>query len=477
MSRFTTLTVRARITIVVSLLTALALVLAGVSAYVVEMQRLDREVTASMEQELLEFKTLQREGDDPQTGKPFTSISRLMETFMSRNIPAANEMMFAVSSSPRKGFRLGGPGLQDETAEFAEGAEFTEAVNDLRADGGTRTIESHLGSAIVVVQPAQDSNETGAFIVVHLIDRQRAELYDVMRTFGIVAGGAWLIVTLIAYVLTRRLLRPIRRMQGTAQQIAAGDLSRRIEVTGNDDLTELTRTVNDMLDRIEWAFQTQRQLLDDAGHELRTPLTVLQGHLEIADPGDAEEIEQTRELLLDEIARMTRLVEDILMLAKSQRPDFIQPSDADLRVLISSVLEKCRALGERNWKVDACPDAAVHVDGQRITQALLQLAHNSVRHTEEGDLIAVGARLRDGTAEFWVRDSGDGIAPQDRDRIFDRFRRGSDTTRDEGFGLGLSIVSAIAEAHGGVVQLDDPPIGATLRIIVPVGPVHVQGEA
>ena len=477
MSKFKMLTVRARITIVVSLLTALALVLAGVSAYVVEIQRLDREVTASMEQEVEEFKTLQREGDDPRTGKEFTSIDRLMQTFMSRNIPEANEMIFAFRSGSGDSY-LGGPGLQEEARDLGERADFKTLVRDLsETGGGTRTIDTAHGEAIVLVQAANDSNETGAFVVVHLIEKQRNELYDVMRTFGVIGGISWLIVTLIAYVLTRRLLRPIRRMQGTAQQIAQGDLSRRIEVTGNDDLTELTRTVNDMLDRIEWAFNTQRQLLDDAGHELRTPLTVLQGHLELADPNDVTEIEQTRELLLDEIERMTRLVEDILMLAKSQRPDFIQPSEADLKLLIASVLEKCRALGERTWKVDACPEAFVHIDGQRITQALLQLAHNAVRHTEEGDLIAVGARLRNGTAEFWVRDSGSGIAPEDRDRVFQRFRRGTDTTRDDGFGLGLSIVSAIAEAHGGHVQLDDPPIGATVRIVVPVENARMQGEA
>jgi len=477
MSRFTTLTVRARITIVVSLLTALALVLAGAAAYVVEIERLDCEVTASMEQEIQEFKTLAREGEDPATGKPFTSIYRLMETFMSRNVAAANEMIFATLSG-HKGRYLGGPGLREETKTFGERPEFKQAVAELSdAGGGTTTIDSHLGKAIVVVQPAHDENEKGAFVVVHLIDRQRDELHDVMRTFGIVAGVSWLIVTLIAYGLTRRLLRPIRRMQGTAQEIARGDLSRRIEVTGNDDLTELTRTVNDMLDRIEWAFQTQRQLLDDAGHELRTPLTVLQGHLELVDPEDTEEIEQTRELLLDELARMTRLVEDILMLAKSQRPDFIQPSETDLSILIGSVLEKCRALGERNWKVDAWPDATVWIDGQRITQALLQLTHNAVRHTEDGDLIAIGARLRDGMAEFWVRDAGDGIAADDRERIFDRFSRGSDASRDDGFGLGLSIVAAIAEAHGGRVQVDDPPIGATLRIIVPVDLTPRQGES
>ncbi|UYM04487.1 sensor histidine kinase [Solicola gregarius] len=477
MTTFTTLTVRARITIVVALLTALALVLAGVSAYVVEMRRLDREVTASMEQEVEEFNTLADRGEDPATGKRFTSIYRLMETFMSRNVPEANEMIFATLSG-HKGRYLGGPGLRDEAKPFGEREEFKRTVADLSATGGgTTTIDSPLGKAIVVVQPATDNNESGAFVVVHLIERQRDELYDVMRTFGIVAGISWLIVTLIAFVLTGRLLRPVRRMQTTAQQIAQGDLSRRMEVSGNNDLTELTRTVNDMLDRIEWAFQTQRQLLDDAGHELRTPLTVLQGHLEIADPGDAAEIEQTRELLLDEIARMTRLVEDILMLAKSQRPDFVQPSDVDLNVLVGTVLEKCRALGERTWKIDACPEASVRIDGQRITQALLQLAHNAVRHTEHGDLIAIGARLRDGRAEFWVRDTGPGIAPEDRGHIFHRFRRGSDTTRDEGFGLGLSIVSAIAEAHGGYVQLDDPPIGATLRIVVPVGDAHVRGEA
>ena len=149
-----------------------------------------------------------------------------------------------------------------------------------------------------------------------------------------------------------RLLAPLRTLRETADEITDTDLSRRLPVTGNDDITALTRTVNGMLDRLEEAFVGQRQFLDDAGHELKTPLTVLRGHLELLDVGSPDEIAETRELLLDEVDRMARLVGDLILLAKSDRPDFISRRAVDLTGLTVDVLAKARGLGDRRWSLD-----------------------------------------------------------------------------------------------------------------------------
>jgi two-component system OmpR family sensor kinase len=238
-------------------------------------------------------------------------------------------------------------------------------------------------------------------------------------------------------------------------------------VTGQDDLADLQRTFNDMLDRLESAFNTQRQLLDDAGHELRTPLTILRGHLEVLDQADPDDVSATRALLLDETDRMARLVDDLLVLAKARRPDFVVAASTDVELLTQGVLDRARGLADRQWVLDGVARTSAPLDGQRVTQALLQLADNAVRHTQPGDQIGIGSRLHEGQLELWVRDTGSGVDPAVRQQIFHRFVRDDDG--GDGFGLGLSIVTAIAEAHGGRATLDDTSPGATFRVQVPRG--------
>ena len=457
-SRFS---VRQRITAAVALLTALALLAVGLTLYVVESRRVDRVVENSLEQEIEEFRALQRTGKDPDTAKAFTSADRLLTVFLGRNLPEANEMLFA--------FPLAGePVYQGEPdPRLQKSAAFAAFVDRMKATGGTRTLDIGSAEYRVAVQPVREGNRTGAFIVTHNVSASHAELNHLMVTFGLVAALAVLMIASLASIIAGRLLQPVRTLRETAQGITEGDLGARLVVTGHDDLSELQRTFNDMLDRLESAFVTQRQLLDDAGHELRTPLTVLRGHLELVDADNAEDVRATRALLLDEVDRMARLVGDLLMLAKSRRPDFVRHRPVDVATLTQDVLDKVRGLGRRQWVLDETAEGTVEIDGQRITQALLQLADNAVRHTKESDEIHLGSRLLGGQLQFWVRDTGPGVRPEDHDAIFERFRRVD--RNDEGFGLGLSIVSAIAEAHRGGVTLDHTESGATFRLSIPSG--------
>jgi signal transduction histidine kinase len=265
-----------------------------------------------------------------------------------------------------------------------------------------------------------------------------------------------------------RLLSPLRTLRETADDITETDLSQRLPVTGNDDITALTHTFNRMLDRLEAAFTGQRRFLDDAGHELKTPLTVLRGHLELLDPDSPEEIAETRELLLDETDRMARLVGDLILLAKSDRPDFLRLREVDLETLTRDLVTKARGLGDRDWTLDAAAEHKLVADEQRLTQAVLQLADNAVKHTGDGDTIAIGSSYAGGVSRLWVRDTGPGVPPEDRERIFERFGRGAVPQGDEGFGLGLSIVGAIARAHGGSVTVEEAePSGARFVITLP----------
>jgi len=454
---------------VVALLTALALVSAGLAAYFVEIRRVDGQIRQEISQELGQFETLAARGVDPLTNVAFADADSLLSTAMTRNQPAAHERIIAFFSDGERRF-LG----RRDTALFSS-PEFTDAVERLRTTGGTAVVEASSGRHVMSVRPVTDGEGRSAtFVVAWNVTAQRAEIRSMILTYGAVALGSWLVITLVAWLIAGRLLRPVRSLRTTAQQIAdSGDLGRRIDVTGRDDLTDLTETVNEMLDRLEGAFASQRELLDDAGHELRTPLTVLRGHLELLDTHDADEVTATRALLLDEVDRMSLLVDDLLVLAKARRPDFVRPDDVDASALVTGLLEKCRALGDRAWVLDAAPPdgTVVRLDPHRVTQAMLQLAENAVRHTVDGDTISLGCEVGPETVTLWVRDAGPGVAPEDRTVVFERFQRGT-RSRGDGFGLGLSIVTAIAEAHGGSLSLDPyrPGAGATFRLRVPRTP-------
>jgi signal transduction histidine kinase len=298
---------------------------------------------------------------------------------------------------------------------------------------------------------------------------QRTELVDTMRTFAIVAAVSLLLITVSAYAVAGRLLRPVRQLKEAARSISHTDLTRRIEARGNDDLTDLTHTVNDMLDRLQEAFAAQRQFLDDAGHELRTPITIVRGHLELLDAHDPQEVEQTIQLVTDEVDRMSRMVDDLILLAKSRRPDFLRREPVAIGDLADEVIDKLRPLGERSWAVDERASVTALLDRQRTTQALLQLGANALRHTSPGDTIAVGTGVVGEELQLWVRDTGVGVAHEHQQRIFERFYQ-VDVARHGG-GLGLSIVHAIALAHGGTVSVRSVlGQGSTFTLALPLNP-------
>lgn len=464
------LSVRARITAAVVVLTALSMAGAGIAVYVVESARLDRRLSANVTQELEEFAALQGRGINPSTGKPFDSTVAVLKVALERNIPGAHEALVSYwDGRPRE--KLGGTVYFEGTSQeydFAKDPILDEVIDAALPQGGSRVVETPVGSVLVTVQPVTDGRTEGAFVVVMFSDRERAEFLSAMRIYTVVASIALLLVAIGAWLVAGRLLRPVRSLRAAAQEISDTDLTRRIEATGNDDLTDLTVTFNAMLDRLEEAFSTQRQFLDDAGHELRTPITIIRGHLELLDSGDVDDVEGTRDLVLDEIDRMARLVDDLTVLAKARRPGFVVPDVVDVAGLTDHVAEKVRALGDRRWSTDSRGEGLAVLDSQRITQALVQLASNAVRYTAEQDSITVGSDATAASVRFWVRDTGTGIDPADLDHLFERFHGGLDDQRPDGLGLGLSIVAAIAEAHGGSADVHSVPGGgATFVLTLP----------
>jgi signal transduction histidine kinase len=320
-----------------------------------------------------------------------------------------------------------------------------------------------------------DGEPRGVFVVASFRDLQRADT-DAASLAAAIVGIVMLIIgSVLAVRLAERILAPVRLVTRTARSISETDLSLRIPVEGYDEISELSGTFNEMLERLEAAFATQRRFVDDAGHELRTPITVIRGHLDVMGD-DADDRHRTLDLVSDELERMTRMVDDLLTLARTEQRDFLRQRLVDLDELTDRMLRNARGLGERDWRLDGVAEGRAVLDEQRLMQAVLQLAANAVRHTSDGELIAIGSALRENEVRFWVRDSGPGVRADEQDRIFERFYRGgSGHRRSDGAGLGLSIVQAIAEAHGGRVELaSEPGKGATFTVVVPVN--HREGS-
>jgi signal transduction histidine kinase len=222
-----------------------------------------------------------------------------------------------------------------------------------------------------------------------------------------------------------------------------------------------------MLDRLERAFETQRRFIDDAGHELKTPLTIARGHLELLDE-QPESRKETVALVLDELDRMGRIVEDLLLLAKREQPGFLDLATVEVGGLTDDVLAKVHALGSREWVVEHRGRGVIVADRHRLTQALVQLVDNADRYSEDDKPVTLGSEVSNGFARFWVRDEGAGILVDDQRRIFQRFYRVG-MRRTEGAGLGLAIVRAIAEAHHGRIELESAPgAGSTFTLVLPV---------
>jgi two-component system, OmpR family, sensor kinase len=455
--------VRTRITVVVALLVALALTGAGLIIYTLGLAEIESDAQARADQEIAEVSKL-RDRVDPDTGRRFTSVSRLLEVFLLQNVPRDDELLVAwVETGAR--YRSG------KHLELTSDPTFQATVEENLEEGGTVHTESGFGELLVTIQPVQGRVSSGALVIVTFLDDAQEGLNGLIRTYAITALLSLIVITGLAAWQAGRLLAPVGRLSETAEEISATDLSRRLPETGNDDITALTRTVNGMLVRLEDAFVGQRQFLDDAGHELRTPLTVLRGHLELLDQSDPADVAETRALLLDELDRMSRLVGDLILLAKTGRPDFLDVRPVSLESLTHTILAKARGLGDRAWRRDGACDDIIPMDEQRITQAVLALADNAVKHTEPGDVVAIGSSCADGWARIWVRDTGPGVPAEDQQHIFERFARSHVAADDDGFGLGLSIVGAIAEAHAGTVTVEDAvPKGACFVIALPLEP-------
>lgn len=282
---------------------------------------------------------------------------------------------------------------------------------------------------------------------------------------GLLAAGGWL--------LASAALRPVERMAEEADAISLAEPGRRLpQPGGEDEITHLARTLNAMLERIEASFARERAFLDDASHELRTPVSILKGELELALLHDADPAETRRALrsALEEAERLSRLAEDLLVLAREavgRLPLHRQPSD--LRALTDSAAIRLGLAPVPTAAPGARPVLAA-VDPARFDQVLANLLTNARRFARHQ--VRVEVERADGLAVVTVADDGPGFPANMLDKAFDRFSRGDSARHrqdDGGAGLGLAIAAALVRAHGGTIAAENgPPLGgAVVRVCVP----------
>jgi signal transduction histidine kinase len=460
---------RARILIGALTLLAATLAVSIVADRALLLSQLADRIDDQLAQEVAEFQRL-AEGIDPESGEAFgADVTAIFDTFFARNIPDADEVFLGLVDGQPYVRTADAPYPVEREASLvrAWGAATEPSYGTTSTGGG------ELRWLVVPVFVVGQDEPAGTFVVARFPAGERSEVDDAIRAAAIVGIIAFLAATAAAWALAGRVLSPLRDLATAAASVREDNLDQRIPVEGSGELADLTRTFNAMLDRVEGAFESQRAFLDDAGHELRTPITVIRGHLELAD-ADEPLGATTREVVFDELDRMTRIVEDLLLIAKAERPDFVEPGPVDVADLTHEIAAKARPLVPRDWQVRANAVVVAELDRERITQAWMNLVRNAVQHTVDDQRIEVFSVVVGDHLELGVSDQGEGVASEDRARIFERFSRGASArrTRSDGAGLGLAIAQAIASAHGGTVELRDTPGGgATFVLSLPAASV------
>jgi signal transduction histidine kinase len=332
---------------------------------------------------------------------------------------------------------------------------------------------------VVVIVPIPIQQQViGAVVVRSSLEATDAFLGTLRLYLAIGIAAAALIGILGGVWMTRRILQPLDHVADTATAIATGDLNRRVGMSGKrNEIGQMATAFDSMVDQLGEALRAQRQFVADASHELRTPLTALNGMTEMlllnADQDNPAARQRLLRQIRSELARMTRLVAELLELSRLDNAPHIQEAQVDLTALVREVVDSLRPahpdralVGPEGGAVMVCGDA------DRLRQVALNLIDNALKYTRPGGSVTVRVSVQGTAAEFVVIDDGEGIEPAALPHVFDRFYR-ADKSRSRavgGVGLGLAIARAIVVAHGGTISAfsEGSGKGSTFTVCLPL---------
>lgn len=291
------------------------------------------------------------------------------------------------------------------------------------------------------------------------------------------AGAALVSAVIVAWFVGRRVLRPLDEVRAATKRMAAGDYSVRVPVPAEVELASLADDVNELGDHLASTEQRRTRLLAEVTHELRTPITVIRGQMEGLIDGVIEPTDEVYVAVTDEASRVQRLVDDLTTLSRSDEGTLqFDTTDLDLAGLARDAAERLRPQFEHSGvrlETDRTQDVVLPVRGDRdrLTQIVTNLLGNALAHTPSDGTVTLTAGREASMNWIDVDDTGPGVEPGERERIFDRFYRGSDAgaTNRQGRGLGLTIARSLARAHGGdvTVRATRSGTGATFRLTIP----------
>jgi two-component system OmpR family sensor kinase len=308
-------------------------------------------------------------------------------------------------------------------------------------------------------------------------------LSQLLEREALIGVGVLLAIAILALLIIRIGLQPLEKMGEVAQDIAAGDLSRRVEPSSpKTEIGRLGLALNGMLSQIEAAFAERtesntrlRRFIADASHELRTPLTSIRGYSELLRGGASKsptDAEIARRRIEEESVRMSVLVDDMLLIARLDQGRPLEKKPVDLQAIAEDAAADARAVApQREITLTAPLQVVVEGDDTRLRQVLGNLVRNAIVHTPQQSAIEIAVSTEDGVGRMSVADHGSGLRAEELDRIFEPFYRADPSrSRDSGgAGLGLSIVSAVVTAHGGHVTVKETSGGgATFEVELPL---------
>ena len=445
-----------------TLVTALGLLAVGVSVYLVERHRILEQVDERLQANLESARYIVAGGDS--TGSAWPSSTDALRAVVERMSPDDNTGAMGMAD----GVITIVPGVTLDLDLIAE-EEFASHVHAVTGTSAPRmgtyaehgVVWRYLAAPIAVDGSPDPASVT--FVLVYDLEAELAEFNEAARMFALASVIVLIVVSATGTVVATRLLRPLRQMRETADRVSGKSLEERLPIVGNDDVAELAETMNRMLDRLDDALGSQRRLLSDVGHELKTPITIVRGHLEVMDVDDAQDAHETRALVVDELGRMARLVQDLAGAAALHGASPMQLEITEGAEVITQIAKKAEGIEGADVELGPVAEGIVDIDRERITQAVLQLVQNAVTHG--GGRIELGSSIAEGSLHLWVRDHGPGVPDDAKERVFERFARGEDSASRAGSGLGLNIVQMIARAHEGIVYVEDAEGGGARFVL------------
>ncbi len=312
-----------------------------------------------------------------------------------------------------------------------------------------------------------------------MMGMQEQEFLNSVHNSLIWVGSAIVLVGLAAsYALARSITVPLRRLSTGVQEIERGNFAHKVQVDSNDEVQQLAAAFNRMSEALETNNRLRKQLLADIAHELKTPLSVIQGNLEGMIDGVVDTDKEQLNSLFEESIHLNRLINDLRDLSLAEAGQLsLEKAPADVNQLVSHAVGMVKRLAEEKKIQVECDLGglpALEIDANRMRQVVFNLLTNAVRYTNTGGKVTVATAVEQREDKEWVavsvRDTGQGIAPEDLPHIFDHFYRAdkSRNRRSGGTGIGLAIVKQLVETHGGSVLVDSRPgEGSCFKVLLP----------